>query len=86
MLLPGAYNTSGFVQDLTKKKVTYGFLDTEREEGPKIGHGYGDKVWDWPTYIPQLVGVYIYRSWILILQGMMLLTTVNVYKRGVSSK
>ena len=46
-LLPGAYEVPGFVHTLTKKKVTYGFLATERDEGPKIGHGYGDKVrWD----------------------------------------
>lgn len=43
-LLPGAYEIPGFVHTLTKKKVTYGFLATERDEGPKIGHGYGDKV------------------------------------------
>ena len=43
-LLPGAYDTPDFVQQLSQKKVTYGFLATERDEGPKIGHGYGDKV------------------------------------------
>lgn len=43
-LLPGAYESPGFLQELGKKKVTYGFLDTQRGEGPKIGHGYGDKV------------------------------------------
>lgn len=45
-LLPGAYEVPGFVHTLTKKKVTYGFLATERDEGPKIGHGYGDKELD----------------------------------------
>lgn len=45
-LLPGAYETSGFVQQLSNKRVSYGFQDTERDEGPKIGHGYGDKVWE----------------------------------------
>ena len=24
--------------------MTYGFKDITREDGPKIGHGYGDKV------------------------------------------
>ena len=43
-LLPGAYESSGFLHELGRKKVTYGFLDTQRGEGPKIGHGYGDKV------------------------------------------
>ena len=44
-LLPGAYDTHDFVQQLNLKKVTYGFQSTERDEGPKIGHGYGDKVY-----------------------------------------
>ena len=43
-MLPGAYETQGFVQDVSKRKVSYGFLDIERGAGPKIGHGYGDKV------------------------------------------
>ena len=43
-MLPGAYETQGFLQDMSKKKVSYGFLGIERGAGPKIGHGYGDKV------------------------------------------
>lgn len=65
-LLPGAYETPGFVHTLTKKKVTYGFLATERDEGPKIGHGYGDKVrWDtdW-VYWGGVILCYLTRNWI----------------------
>ena len=32
------------MNELSTKKVSYGFLDIERGAGPKIGHGYGDKV------------------------------------------
>ena len=46
-LLPGEYSTEDFIQSLGKKKITYGFKATNREEGPKIGHGYGDKVLLW---------------------------------------
>ncbi len=33
-----------FVQETGRKSVTYGFKAIERDQGPKIGHGYGDKV------------------------------------------
>ncbi len=44
MLIPGAYETEDFLQESGKKTVTYGFKAVNREQGPKIGHGYGDKV------------------------------------------
>ena len=43
-LLPGAYNIPDFLESMGKKKVTYGFVNTKRGQGPKIGHGFGDKV------------------------------------------
>lgn len=43
-LLPGEYRTTDSIQSLGKKKMTYGFKAIQRDEGPKIGHGYGDKV------------------------------------------
>lgn len=43
-LMPGAYQHHDFLWDLGQKQVTYGFKRIEREEGPKIGHGFGDKV------------------------------------------
>ncbi len=43
-LLPGAYETTDFLDETAKQKRTYGFQAIERKEGPKIGHGYGDKV------------------------------------------
>lgn len=33
-----------FVQEIGKKPATYGFRRIERDQGPKIGHGCGDKV------------------------------------------
>jgi hypothetical protein len=44
MLIPGAYELEDFVQESGKKAVTFGFKGVERGKGPKIGHGYGDKV------------------------------------------
>ncbi len=44
MLMPGAYQHQSFLEETAKKKVTYNFQGIERDEGPKIGHGYGDKV------------------------------------------
>lgn len=43
-LLPGAYETSTFLDEAAKRKVTYGFKAINRQQGPKIGHDYGDKV------------------------------------------
>lgn len=42
--MPGAYQLSDFLQESSRKHLTYGFKSLERDEGPKIGHGYGDKV------------------------------------------
>ena len=42
--MPGAYDTEDFVSQATKKQVTFGFKAIDREQGPKIGHGCGDKV------------------------------------------
>lgn len=47
LLMPGAYEKEDFLGELTKKRRTYGFKAIEREEGPKIGHGYGDKVYNY---------------------------------------
>lgn len=44
--MPGAYEKEDLVGELSKQKKTYGFKAIDREEGPKIGHGYGDKVMD----------------------------------------
>ena len=44
MLIPGAYEVEDFLQESGKKTATYGFKGINREQGPKIGHGYGDKV------------------------------------------
>ena len=44
-LMPGAYQLEDFMQQNGKKTMTYGFKRIERDRGPKIGHGYGDKVW-----------------------------------------
>lgn len=44
MLIPGAYEVDDFLQESGKKAVTYGFKRIEREQGPKIGYGCGDKV------------------------------------------
>lgn len=44
MLIPGAYQVDDFVTETGKKATTYGFKGIERHQGPKIGHGYGDKV------------------------------------------
>lgn len=43
VLLPGAYNSSDFLTESSKKIETFGFKAIDRESGPKIGHGYGDK-------------------------------------------
>ncbi len=43
-LLPGAYETTDFLDETSKRKMTYGFKGIERKDGPKIGHGCGDKV------------------------------------------
>ena len=43
-LLPGAYMHNDFLSDSAKKKTTFGFKAIQRDEGPKIGHGYLDKV------------------------------------------
>jgi hypothetical protein len=43
-LLPGCYDKSDFVQEAAKRPRTYNFKSTDREAGPKIGHGFGDKV------------------------------------------
>ncbi|KAL5463901.1 hypothetical protein EMCRGX_G032850 [Ephydatia muelleri] len=43
ILLPGAYEHSDFLEAVAKKPATYGFRNTDRYQGPKIGHGYGDK-------------------------------------------
>lgn len=45
MLIPGAYEHEDFLQESGKKALTFGFKGIEREKGPKIGHGYGDKVY-----------------------------------------
>ena len=44
VLMPGAYETKDFLHDMTTKAQTYNFKGVEREDGPKIGHGFGDKV------------------------------------------
>lgn len=44
MLIPGAYQVDDFVTETGKKATTYGFKGIERHQGPKLGHGYGDKV------------------------------------------
>ena len=44
MLIPGAYEHEDFLQESGKKAATFGFKGIERDKGPKIGHGYGDKV------------------------------------------
>lgn len=44
MLIPGAYEHEDFLQESGKKLMTFGFKGVERGKGPKIGHGYGDKV------------------------------------------
>lgn len=49
MLVPGAYETDDFLQESGRKLLTYGFKGIEREQGPKIGHGYGDKVHNFPA-------------------------------------
>jgi len=41
--LPGAYEHEDFLMQTTRRQMTYGFKDITREDGPKIGHGYGDK-------------------------------------------
>jgi hypothetical protein len=43
LLLPGAYDHSDFITALNNQSATYNFQSTERDYGPKIGHGYGDK-------------------------------------------
>ena len=52
MLIPGAYETEDFLQESGKKAATFGFKSINREQGPKIGHGYGDKVDDGPPLFP----------------------------------
>lgn len=49
LLLPGEYRTVDSLHSLGMKKMTYGFKATQRDEGPKIGHGYGDKVSSVPS-------------------------------------
>ena len=44
ILIPGAYENKDFLDDLVRKPKTYNFRSIDREQGPKIGHGYGDKV------------------------------------------
>ena len=43
VLLPGAYEHRDFIDIDGKKSMTYNFRSTDRNSGPKIGHGYGDK-------------------------------------------
>ena len=51
-LLPGIYESKGFVDDNMKKPSTFGFKGIEREDGAKIGHGYFDKVTGLPRPCP----------------------------------
>ena len=44
MLIPGRYDMEDFLQDTSKRPLTYGFKAVEREQGPKIGQGCLDKV------------------------------------------
>lgn len=46
ILIPGAYENKDFLDNLGRKPKTYNFRSIDREQGPKIGHGYGDKVRD----------------------------------------
>ena len=55
-LLPGIYESKGFVDDNMKKPSTFGFKGIEREDGAKIGHGYFDKV----TGLPRPVKCILY--------------------------
>ncbi|XP_019849828.1 PREDICTED: uncharacterized protein C2orf61-like [Amphimedon queenslandica] len=43
VLLPGAYDHPDFLHDLMHRSATYNFQAANRDAGPKIGHGYGDK-------------------------------------------
>ena len=45
VLLPGAYDSSDFLLESARKIETFGFKAVDRESGPKIGHGCGDKVY-----------------------------------------
>lgn len=45
LLLPGAYDSSDFILESARKIETFGFKAVDRESGPKIGHGCGDKVY-----------------------------------------
>ncbi|XP_062502237.1 protein STPG4-like [Corticium candelabrum] len=42
-LLPGCYNTKDFVEEASTRQWSYNFKSIDRETGPKIGHGCGDK-------------------------------------------
>lgn len=44
LLLPGAYQHRDFVEQSLKRPMAYSFSAIDRDSGPKIGHGYGDKV------------------------------------------
>lgn len=44
VLLPGAYEQQDFLDELVSRPATYNFRGLNRDSGPKIGHGYGDKV------------------------------------------
>ena len=43
-LLPGAYEHKDFLEHSFKRPMAYSFRTIDRDSGPKIGHGYGDKV------------------------------------------
>lgn len=44
VLLPGAYTSKDFLDLSAKRPMAYSFNAIDRDGGPKIGHGYGDKV------------------------------------------
>jgi len=44
LLLPGAYEHKDFLEESAKKAQSYCFKSVGRDRGPKIGHGYFDKV------------------------------------------
>lgn len=56
LLLPGAYEHADFLDDVGKKLATYGFRNTDRYQGPKIGHGYGDKDLDTSPALYNILG------------------------------
>ena len=70
-LLPGAYEHKDFLEQSFRRSMAYSFRAIDRDSGPKIGHGYGDKVcMKYCTAISIIQRLLCYRSWTQVPPGL----------------